>query len=182
MDPGSNIGNIKESDIVLEISFKIAEVLESFGYNVVLTRENKESLCEGEFIKKEDTEKRINTINSHNTIIVISIHLNEFGLSEYRGGQVFYNDNNPANKLLANHIQKSLKMYLKNTDRSIIKKENNYLLKRITCPACIVECGFMSNDQELSLLLDEKYQYRLAMSILYGINSYLSEKNINNNY
>ena len=176
MDPGCNIGDIKESDIVLEISYKIKEVFEAFGYNVVLTRTTKESLCEGKFIKREDLDKRINIINSYNTNLVISIHLNEFGLSEYRGGQVFYNDNNPENKLLANHIQKSLKMYLKNTDRSIIKKENNYLLKRLTCPACIVECGFMSNDQELSLLLDEKYQYRLAMSILYGINSYLSEK------
>ena len=62
MDPGCNIGDIKESDIVLDISFKIKEVLESFGYNVILTRETKEALCDGKFVKRIDTEKRINII------------------------------------------------------------------------------------------------------------------------
>lgn len=172
MDPGCNIGDIKESDVVLEISYKTKEVLEAFGYNVILTRETKESLCEGKFIKKEDMEKRINTANSYNTNFVISIHLNEFGLSEYRGGQVFYDDNNPNSKLLAKSIQDSFKMYLGNTDRVIMQKERNYLLRRLTVPACIIECGFISNPEELKLLLDDKYQYKLAMAILYGVNAY----------
>lgn len=172
MDPGCNIGDIKESDVVLEISYKTKEVLEAFGYNVILTRETKESLCEGKFIKKEDMEKRINTANSYNTNFVISIHLNEFGLSEYRGGQVFYDDNNPNSKLLAKSIQDSFKMYLGNTDRVIMQKEHNYLLRRLTVPACIIECGFISNPDELKLLLDDKYQYKLAMAILYGVNAY----------
>ena len=172
MDPGCNIGDIKESDIVLEISFKIKEVLESFGYNVILTRTNKESLCEGKYIKKEDMEKRINIINSYNTNFVLSIHLNEFSLSEYRGGQVFYNDNNVNNKRLADSIQTSFQMYLKNTDRLSMKKEHNYLLRRLTVPACIVECGFISNKEELELLMDETYQYKIAMAILYGVNVY----------
>lgn len=174
MDPGSNVGDIKESDIVLDISYKIKEVLEVFGYNVIMTRTNKDSLCEGKFIKKEDTEKRINIINSYNTVLVLSIHLNEFGLSEYRGGQVFYNNNNALNKKLANSIQRSFKNYLKNTDRKVLKKDNNYLLKRLSVPTCIVECGFMSNPEELRLLLDEKYQYKIAMAILYGVNDYLT--------
>jgi N-acetylmuramoyl-L-alanine amidase len=39
-------------------------------------------------------------------------------------------------------------------------------------PACIIECGFISNPDELKLLLDDKYQYKLAMAILYGVNAY----------
>lgn len=173
MDSGCNIGDIKESDIVLDISYKIKEVLEVFGYNVILTRETKEALCEGKYVKREDTEKRINIINTYNTSLVLSIHLNEFGLSEYRGGQVFYNDNNIHNKELANSIQTSFQKYLGNTERQCLKKENNYLLKRLTVPACIVECGFISNKDELKLLLDEAYQYKLAMAILYGVNSFV---------
>ena len=170
MDPGCNIGDIKESDIVLEISYKIKEVFEAFGYNVVLTRTTKESLCEGKFIKREDLDKRINIINSYNTNLVISIHLNEFGLSEYRGAQVFYCNNNESNKILADSIQNAFIMYLGNTTRVSMKKENNYLLKRISFPACLVECGFISNKEELELLLNEEYQYKLAMTILYGVN------------
>ena len=171
MDPGCNIGDIKESNVVLKISYKIKEVLETFGYNVVMTRLDEHSLCEDEFIKKEDLEKRINIINSYNTKFVISIHLNEFGLSEYRGGQVFYNDNNDNNKILANSIQEAFQQYLGNTNREIMKKEHNYLLKRLTVTSCIVECGFISNPLELKLLLDDKYQYKIAMAILYGLNA-----------
>ena len=158
MDPGCNIGDIKESDIVLNISFKIKEVLESFGYNVILTRETKEALCDGKYVKRLDTEKRINIINRYSPILVLSIHLNEFGLQQYRGAQVFYNNNNESNKKLAEIIQSTFSMYLKNTTRNIKLLERNYLLNRIHFPACIVECGFLSNNQELELLLNEEYQ------------------------
>ena len=52
-----------------------------------------------------------------------------------------------------------------------MKKEHNYLLKRLTVTSCIVECGFISNPLELKLLLDDKYQYKIAMAILYGLNA-----------
>lgn len=173
MDPGCNIGDIKESDIVLDISFKIKEVLESFGYNVILTRETKEALCDGKFVKRIDTEKRINIINSYNPILVLSIHLNEFGLEQYRGAQVFYNNNNESNKKMAEIIQSTFSMYLKNTTRNIKILEHNYLLNRVYFPICIVECGFISNKEELQLLLSEEYQYKIAIAILYSVNKFI---------
>lgn len=173
MDPGCNIGDIKESDIVLDISFKIKEVLESFGYNVILTRETKEALCEGKFIKRTDTEKRVNIINRYNPILVLSIHLNEFGLEQYRGAQVFYNNNNEESKRLAEILQNNFGSYLKNTTRKIKLLERNLLLKRIYYPSCIIECGFISNKDELTLLLSEEYQYKIAMVILYSVNKFM---------
>ena len=175
MDPGCNIGDIKESDIVLEISIKVKEVLEEFGYDVILTRKTKEALCEGKFVKRKDTEKRINIINSHNTLMVLSIHLNEFGIEKYRGAQVFYNGNNEYSKILSDNIQQAFKMYLNNTNREIKYKEHNMLLNKLSVPSCIIECRFISNKEELELLLDEKYQYKLAMCILYGTNTFLQE-------
>ena len=174
MDPGCNIENFKESDIVLDISYKIKEILEAFGYNVILTRKTKEALCEGKFVKRIDTEKRINIINSYNVLMVLSIHLNEFSIEKYRGAQVFYNNNNKNNKMLAESVQQAFRLYLNNTDRLIKYKEHNMLLNRLSVPACIIECGFISNKQEFRLLLSEEYQYKLAMSILYGVNSFLT--------
>ena len=78
MDTGASIGNIHESDIVLDISFKIKEVFEDYGYWVILTRESKESLCDGKFIKREDMKKRVNIVNNSNACLFISIHLNKF--------------------------------------------------------------------------------------------------------
>lgn len=173
MDIGASIGDIYESDLVLEISYKIKEVLEKNGYMVILTRTNKDSLCSGKFIKKEDMNKRINIINNSNAKVSISIHLNKFNIERYKGAQVFYSSINDENKILAQTIQDSLKNYLNNTDRSIVKRDNIYLLNRVRISCCLIECGFMSNKEELVLLQDEKYQYKFAEAILMGVNNYL---------
>ena len=162
MDIGASIGNIYESDLVLEMSFKIKKVLEKKGYLVILTRENKDSLCEGKFIKREDMNKRIGIINKSNARLVLSIHLNKFNIERYRGSQVFYSSINKENKILAEAIQNSLKSYLNNTDRTIVNRDNIYLLNRVNLPCCLIECGFMSNKEEFILLRDESYQYKFA--------------------
>lgn len=173
MDIGASIGNIYESDLVLEMSFKIKKVLEKKGYLVILTRENKDSLCEGKFIKREDMNKRIGIINKSNARLVLSIHLNKFNIERYRGSQVFYSSINKENKILAEAIQNSLKSYLNNTDRTIVNRDNIYLLNRVNLPCCLIECGFMSNKEEFILLRDESYQYKFAEALLIGINNYL---------
>ena len=172
MDIGASINNIYESDIVLEISFKIKEIFEEYGYFVILTRESKDALCDGKFIKKEDLNKRIDIINNSNASVFISVHLNKFNISKYSGAQVFYSLSNSNNYILANEIQYSLKKILGNTDRVTKGKHSNYILNRINIPGCLVECGFMSNNDELKLLLDEGYQYKIAKALLFGVNNY----------
>jgi N-acetylmuramoyl-L-alanine amidase len=39
----------------------------------------------------------------------------------------------------------------------------------VTIPITIVECGFLSNQQELSLLITKEYQQKLAWGIYSGI-------------
>ncbi len=46
--------------------------------------------------------------------------------------------------------------------------ENSYLLKNAEVPAVIVECGFLSNDEELALLKTEEYRARVAYCIYLG--------------
>lgn len=173
MDCGAKVGDIFESDLVLEISKKIKIVFEKYGYIVILTRNNKESLCESKFVKKEDMNKRIKIVNESNAAIALSIHLNKFSIPKYRGAQVFYSNANKNNAILAKSIQDSLKNTLNNTDREYLERNNIYLLNRITIPMCIIECGFMSNADELKLLLDEHYQYNIALALLKGVNNYI---------
>ena len=49
-----------------------------------------------------------------------------------------------------------------------------YLLYQAKTPAVMVECGFMSNAQETEKLRTEAYQNELALSIFYGVLSYLN--------
>jgi N-acetylmuramoyl-L-alanine amidase len=172
MDGGTSVVNVLESDLTLEIVFKIREVLVNKGYVCTLTRESKDALCDGKFIKKVDMNKRVEIINDSNADLAISIHLNSYSDSKYRGAQVFYCDNIEDNYKLASIMQESLKTNLKNTDRKIVIRNNIYLLNRVIVPTCIIECGFMSNPNELTLLKSMEYQYMLANAIEYGITTY----------
>lgn len=172
-DGGATANNINEAKLNLEISLVLKEVFEENGYEVVLTRDNDDDLCDGKFIKKEDMNKRISLINNKNNLLCISIHQNVFSLANYKGAQVFYNDNNNINKALALSIQNSLKYYLNNTERSISKRNNIYILNKVTIPMVLVECGFLSNLTEANLLKDYFYQKKLAYSIYYGCVSFI---------
>lgn len=173
VDGGAFVNNVKESELTLEISKKLKEIFEENGLTVFLTREVDEDLCEGEFIKREDMLNRVNMINRSNATLAISIHLNRFSIAKYRGAQVFYNDINPQNSILADMIQKSLGFYLGNTNRKIVKRENIFLLNKVSVPCCIIECGFMSNPEEFELLQSENYQYKIANALLYAVQDYL---------
>ena len=173
VDGGASIGEIKESNLTLAISIKIKEVFEKNGITVLLTRETEDDLSPNGFVKREDMLKRVNMINSSNASLALSIHLNKFNIERYRGAQVFYSVTNSLNSLLAETIQKSLIQYLKNTDRKIVKRDNVFLLNKVTIPCCIVECGFMSNKEELAMLQTEEYQYKLAYALLYGVEDFL---------
>ena len=43
-----------------------------------------------------------------------------------------------------------------------------YLMKHITCPGVLVECGFLSNSDEAQLLRQPEQQKRLAAAIVAG--------------
>lgn len=171
-DTGTNVDNVHEGDINLEISLKLKEILEE-DYNVILTRTNENYLGNsGHFVKKEDLNQRIGIINQSKCDMFLSIHQNFFPISNYHGAEIHYNNTNSFNKGLSFLILNSIKMDLNNTTRDI--KENNevYILKHISPPGCLIECGFMSNKDELRNLQNIDYQLKLVWAIKKGIDTY----------
>lgn len=76
-------------------------------------------------------------------------------------------------KLLAESIQSSLNETIDRENHRLAKSINNvYIVEHVEIPLCIVECGFLSNPEELSLLLQDDYQDKLAFGIYTGINNY----------
>jgi N-acetylmuramoyl-L-alanine amidase len=53
-----------------------------------------------------------------------------------------------------------------------MKLDNVYIIKNVEIPITIVECGFLSNEEEEKLLLEDEYQNRLAWGIYNGIIDY----------
>ena len=56
-----------------------------------------------------------------------------------------------------------------------MKLENVYIVKHVEIPLSIVECGFLSNEEEEKQLLDDSYQDRLAWGIYNGMVNYFNK-------
>ena len=97
--------------------------------------------------------------------------MNHFDDSNQKGAQIFYSKNNPESKKLAELIDKNLKKTLDPLNKREIKKSGSeiYILNKIHNPACLIECGFISNPTEEQHLNDEGYQWKITDSIINGI-------------
>ena len=100
--------------------------------------------------------------------------MNKFENPKYSGAQVFYSQNSEDSKKLGELIQASLINNLDNNNNRVAKKNETgiYILKNAKVPAALVECGFLSNPEELNNLTDEEYQIKLAEAIYTGICEY----------
>lgn len=118
-------------------------------------------------------KERRNIINDENTDIVVSIHQNSFPKESVRGAQVFYYKKSEQSKRLAECIQTRLKEFADNSNTRIPKANlDYYILKNTQKPAVIVECGFLSNDEENKNLNSEAYQEKIAWAIYMGITDF----------
>jgi N-acetylmuramoyl-L-alanine amidase len=162
-----------EDELNLEIAQKLRELIEESGGIVVMTRED-DTLSDSSLSK--DLKNRVVKANEVIADVLISIHLNSFSQSKYKGAQVFYQNNSEKGKLLAELIQQELRNTLDpNNDRMAKSSNSYYLLRNAKMPAVIVECGFMSNPEEEKLLNDGNYQYKIAWAIYKGLIHYFQK-------
>ncbi len=180
-DGGASANDVLEKDINLSISLKLRDMLTAAGVEVVMTREEDKSIYDesaGTTREKKvsDLHNRADIINSSENNILVSIHQNKFEQSKYSGTQIFYSKNNPQSELLAESIRKSVTGLIQPDNKRELKPAESsiYILDTATVPAVIVECGFISNEEEAKLLSDDNYQQKMAFAIFCGIMNRLS--------
>lgn len=180
MDSGAvGIHGEYEKDINLAIVMDLKQLLEFSGFNVVLTRDSDVSIHDKDVTgtrnqKVSDMENRLNIIKSYSDCIFISIHQNKFTDSKYFGAQMFYNNNNPNNQLLAQLMQDCFGVLQPENDRQIkLTGDELYLFKTTMTPSVLIECGFLSNENDANNLSDSEYQKRVAFTIYGGLVKYL---------
>lgn len=178
MDSGKvAVNNILEKDINLKIVYFLKAALEEQGITVVLTREDEEGLYQENDSNKKlaDMRKRCEIIEKSGCILAVSIHQNSYHEAGVSGPQVFYYVTSEKGRQIAETLQTCLVEELKPAKARTAKSNDNYyLLKNVSCPIVIVECGFLSNWEEAELLCTETYQKRVADTIAKGITEYLS--------
>lgn len=179
-DPGKvGVDGSLEKEINLEIAMRLKQYLELEDIEVVMTRESDLGLYEeGDTSKKmADMRNRCQLINDAKPDLVVSIHQNSYHEEYVSGGQVFYYQDSEKGKKLAEILQERFTYVLGAENRRLAKANGNYyLLLHVKSPIVIVECGFLSNWKEATLLQQEDYQDRLAWTIHMGIMEYLNQK------
>lgn len=177
-DPGKvGINGALEKDINLEIAKKVKDFLEADDIQVVMTRESEAGLYEESDSNKkvQDMKKRISIIEKESPAVTVSIHQNSYHEEYVHGAQVFYYTASEEGKKLAKILQERL---IEGVDKenTRVEKANNsyYLLKKTSTPIVIVECGFLSNQEEADALTNELYQEKIAWAIHLGIIQYLN--------
>lgn len=182
-DDGGAIGidGTVEKDINLDIALKLEKILKFYGFNVIMTRTQDVMTCDDgiDSLRKRkisDIHNRFELMRKNPDAIFISVHQNKFEDSSQHGTQVFYSGNDERSKELAEAIQTSVTLTLQRKNDRVVKKSGSgiYLLYHAKIPAVLVECGFISNSDEVKKLKDEGYRMKLAILIADGLLKYLS--------
>lgn len=172
----SSASGIVEKDLNLKITLLLRDILEANGVNVILTRDTDILLYDRNVDyhgrkKMLDLAARKKAAEEHPDAVFISIHMNTYPSDACQGLQVWYSPNNIRSHTLASEIQKRAKEYLNPQNDREVKRAGSsiYLLNKITSPAVLIECGFLSNPQEAELLGTEAYQRAIAHAIFLAI-------------
>ncbi len=169
-----------EKNLNLEIALLVGKQLENAGYVVVYTRTDDRMLYKPEenikgIRKLSDLKNRCAVAANYPEAIFVSIHMNSFGNSKYSGLQVYYSENRTESRALADSIQCTVKNDLqKENDRVIKPGRGIYVLEHVDNTAVLIECGFLSNEQECKNLSEKEYQKLLSFSIVCGIIEYIN--------
>ena len=161
----------RECDLNLAITLKTDAVLGLLGENTMLLRSTDTDLSDSvaksiSQKKVSDIRRRVELVNSQPGAILVSIHCNTYSQEKYHGAQVFYTPTGHA-KEFGETMQLALKNAVDpgNARRAKTISPDVYLMNHIQVPGLLIECGFLTNQQELASLKDPGYQTRLAVTI-----------------
>ena len=179
MDGGSvSCTGIFESRINLDITLKLNDLMHLLGIHTIMIRSDDRSVhTEGSTIaakKISDIRNRVNTANTTPNALLISIHQNSYPEKKYSGAQVFYSTTS-GSKEIAEQLQTAFRDNLNPKNNRQSKKASDiYLMEHINCTGILVECGFLSNPQEESMLIDSAYQKKICTVIATTVSKYLN--------
>lgn len=170
---------VKEADLNLLIAKELEEALKENGYVVVMTRKDENNIASSDQqkpirkMKVSDINNRIQLTNQSNADMLISIHMNKFNQSSSYGWQTFYKSNSEESKIIAENIQNGISANIDRANkRTALEIKKVKLIDQAAIPAVIVECGFLSNSEDLRLLQTTEYRNQIVNGILEGIEKY----------
>ncbi len=169
---------VLESQINLEIAKRLNDLFQFLGYNTRMIRTTDTSIhTQGNTIaaqKISDLKERVKIGNETPGSLYLSIHQNTFSDSRYGGAQVFYGESKEGHELAVLLQSKFLETVNPDSHRSVKHSNGVYLMENLTCPAVLIECGFLSNPKEEAQLRDNEYQKKFSAVIASVVSNFIS--------
>ncbi len=163
-DVGATGGGIYEKDITLDVSKRVEAILKQRGYQVKMTRPD------DKFVSLQD---RVTINENFSPDIFVSIHVNSSVRPEITGVETHYY--HQYSMSLAQTVHSAFASAVQSPNRGLFKSKF-YVINHTTCPAILVEIGFISNANERAQLVSEKRKQDTAKSIADGIDNYFKQK------
>ncbi len=166
-----SVSGISESHLNLAIARRVDLTLGLFGAPSVMLRQQDISLHDPQAKslrekKVSDLHNRVELVLQQPNGVLLSIHQNSFPSDKYSGAQVFFAPTD-GSKALAQAMQEALRTAVDpaNNRQAAAISQSVYLMNHVTCPAILVECGFLTNPAEERRLQDPGYQTVLAAAM-----------------
>ena len=156
--PGAAYGGRLEKDAALQIALKLARKLKEIGYDVVLTRDDDAAVS---------LRKRCDISNAAGADVFLSIHMNASRSHEAHGAETWRWAKSECK--LAENVQRGLVAATGARDRGVKSTMSYYVLRHTHAVALVVECGFISHDNERESLFEDDYQEKIAAGIARGL-------------
>ncbi|MBF2057027.1 MAG: N-acetylmuramoyl-L-alanine amidase [Cyanobacterium sp. T60_A2020_053] len=156
------IGGLREKDVILPISEKVAQILEQQGIQVKMTRNT------DVFISLQGRTALANSLNAD---LFVSIHANSAGANkpQVSGLETYYFQ---SGRNLATVIHRNILQRININDRRV-RQARFYVLRTANMPSVLVETGFLTGTDDASRLPNPNYQQQMAQGIAAGILEYI---------
>jgi N-acetylmuramoyl-L-alanine amidase len=160
------IGGLRETDVVLDVSLQVAQLLQARGVQVLLTRTSEVDV---------DLPPRVSLANSSNADVFVSIHANALSMArpDVNGVETFYFQSGSSQRL-AQAIQSRIMAISPGTPDRGARPGRFFVIRRTVMPAALVETGFVTGDIDSPRLATASHRQRLAQAISSGILRYLA--------
>lgn len=177
-----------EKDLNLEFSKTLDSLCGLLGIKSVLTRDT-DTLLYDKYNEFEDYKGKKKVYDLKNRLrfteeqgdeaLFVGIHMNKFPSEKYSGTQVYFSPNNSNSQTLAQNLRDSIIHSLQPENDREIKKAGSsiFLLKRLTVPAVLIECGFLSNEAETARLKSTEYKKEFSLTTAAALGEFIKASN-----
>jgi N-acetylmuramoyl-L-alanine amidase len=159
-DKGGQWGLVYEKHLALDTSARLENELKRRGYRTVMTRRS------DYFISLPE---RVKITQRYSNAIFVSVHYNYTWKQDVSGLETFYHSG--QSQPLAQYIQEGMLRKVRAVNRGA-KFARFYVIRNNSCPAVLVECGFVSNAGERARMKSAWFRQSLAIGIADGIDRY----------